>query len=227
MRGRAARPGVRRTRIRSMERCLNGRRRYFVATSPGGYVAQSSPSDIVISSNGNRRYVPAPEPNQLAMSPDGVVVRIDGNNKAWYIPADGTEKQYGPSSDAIPTALGVDGHLGAWGDIDGVAHVRDTRTGATWTFVGHSGPIGWIFVSERLRKVVTVGWSEVRVWRIPALTIKSVVRDSCNSFMMASSPDAAGSPLHVGMARCPCSSGVPAPAWLCVRCIGTTVWRSE
>lgn len=170
-------------------RCRYSDQRYPLATTSDGYVAQASPSTVVLYRNGTRSLLSIQEPNQFGMASSGLVVGIDDSRRTWYVAPTAVDREYGPSFKALPTALGANGNLAAWGDIEGVARVKDTTTGATWTFIGHSGTIGWIFVSERLRRVVTVGWSEVRVWRIPHFSIRPVAPLPCNAYTMASSND--------------------------------------
>lgn len=172
-----------------MGTCFHREDGYPLATKRDGYVVQASPSRVVVQHREEHRELLLSEKNSFAISDSGLVVGSSGKGVTWYLKPTAMGEADGPVSDAVATALDADGALAAWGYEDGIARVRDTRTGATWTFVGHPAAIAWVYVSEQLSELVTVGGSEVRVWRIPRFSLRPIGNIGRGVFTVASSRD--------------------------------------
>lgn len=177
--GRAARVGG----------CQHDGGRYALGTYADGYVAQSSPASVILQRGERVRELQLQEPNEFIISASGLVVGIDRSDRPWYLTSQSDTILYGPPTDSRPTSLGADGGLAAWGYGNGVARVRDARSAATWTFVGHGAPIAWIFISEQKQRVVTVGGPEVRVWSLPPFTLRPLDELPCGPYNIVPSPD--------------------------------------
>jgi WD40 repeat protein len=129
------------------------------------------------------------EANGYAVTASGLVVGIDKAGTAWYVEPGSGRTIDGPPPDAMPRSFAADGSLAAWGYTNGTVRVRETRHGATWTFIGHPAPISWLFISERLGRVVAVGGPQVRVWRIPAFSLRPIGDAGTDAYNIAASPN--------------------------------------
>jgi eukaryotic-like serine/threonine-protein kinase len=168
--------------------CRHNGTRYALAANKDSYAVQEDLSTVTVQRGLKRLRLPVPAPSRFVMAPSGLLVGAD-KERTWHLVPGANRLESGPPSESPPTALGADGKLAAWGYRDGIARLKDTQTGAVWIFVGHSGPVMWVFVSERSRTMVTVGGSEVRAWRIPSFSFTPLGSIHCGIFNAALSDD--------------------------------------
>jgi tRNA A-37 threonylcarbamoyl transferase component Bud32 len=198
--------------------CYHDGGRYAFAANNANYVMQSSPSTIVLSRQGIRHTLRTRDSNALVVAGGGLVAGVNQEDETWYLRPGAIEVSSGPRSSAAPTTLAADGNLAAWGFADGVARARDTRTESTWTFVGHQSSIAWVFVSEHLNRLVTVGGPEVRVWHIPPFAVDRLERSHATRSQSPRRQMEGGQPSTALMARSASSSAIR-QGLACKRCI--------
>ncbi len=157
------------------------------------YAALTADHALIVSRNGRQIEIPTPIRGEyeLALSSTGMVAISDYRSPgtSYFVKPDGNALEAGPSHNAAPYSVAVDGNLAAWGYADGTVIVLDTATGTVWPLRGQSGAVNAIVIDAANARVVTSGPRDLRVWELKQPAGVLIKAMPCSISHVQPSPD--------------------------------------
>jgi WD40 repeat protein len=126
---------------------------------------------------------------ELALAPGGLLALADLGDKTWFVRPDGNQLELGPAHPSLPTTVAADDRFAAWGYADGAVVAIDTRTGAVWTFKGHTTRVTRLAVDPGHARLISIAGVELRVWSLTPSVLREVSQLPCTVYTLALSPD--------------------------------------